>query len=96
MDVDVLLGIDFALNAVEFSIDELIDGGIGALCQLGGKVDHPFVNAFRLIPTGSNPAYFETVFVIGVFDGRYEHMMINALMQELLFGNNVATHVYLR
>ena len=49
-----------------------------------------------MVGSGSNAPHLEAIFVLRIFDGRYEYTVINALMQELFFCNDMTSHSCLR
>ena len=49
-----------------------------------------------MVCTGGHTPDLEAVLVRGIFDGCYKCMVVRALVQEMFFGNDMASHTYLR
>lgn len=94
--MDILLGIDLLPDGVQLRVDELVNGSVGALGQFVRQIDNLLVDGLRMITSRGNAPHLKTVLVLCIFNGSDECMMIDALVKELCFRNDMSSHNRLR
>lgn len=94
--MQLFLAEDRVPDGGEFGGDKLVEGGVGAVRKVGGKVDQFFKDGFGRFAAGRNTHDLETEFVLRVFDSGHEQVVVEPLVQEPLLGNDMSSHGNLR